>query len=123
MEFIFLQIIIGMTAIDTLSDLVKRSQLVRCAILVFIAYSISYLGYTLLSEGDWIKINWNMFAYFGGSCILLLFAYLLIYLLEKTFGFVSNVTLVELSDINSPILRQLSEICPGTFQHSCKYLI
>lgn len=84
MEFIFLQIIIGMTAIDTLSDLVKRSQLVRCAILVFIAYSISYLGYTLLSEGDWIKINWNMFAYFGGSCILLLFAYLLIYLLEKT---------------------------------------
>lgn len=118
MEFIFLQIIIGMTAIDTLSDLVKRSQLVRCAILVFIAYSISYLGYTLLSEGDWIKINWNMFAYFGGSCILLLFAYLLIYLLEKTFGFVSNVTLVELSDINSPILRQLSEICPGTFQHS-----
>ena len=73
MEFIFLQIIIGMTAIDTLSDLVKRSQLVRCAILVFIAYSISYLGYTLLSEGDWIKINWNMFAYFGGSCILLLF--------------------------------------------------
>ena len=118
MVFIFLQIIIGMTAIDTLSDLVKRSQLVRCAILVFIAYSISYLGYTLLSEGDWIKINWNMFAYFGGSCILLLFAYLLIYLLEKTFGFVSNVTLVELSDINSPILRQLSEICPGTFQHS-----
>lgn len=118
MEFIFLQIIIGMTAIDTLSDLVKRSQLVRCAILVFIAYSISYLGYTLLSEGDWTKINWNMFAYFGGSCILLLFAYLLIYLLEKTFGFVSNVTLVELSDINSPILRQLSEICPGTFQHS-----
>ena len=47
-----------------------------------------------------------------------LFAYLLIYLLEKTFGFISNVTLVELSDINSPVLRQLSEICPGTFQHS-----
>ena len=118
MEFIFLQIIIGMTAIDTLSDLVKRSQLVRCAILVFIAYSISYLGYTLLSEGDWIKINWNMFAYFGGSCILLLFAYLLIYLLEKTFGFVSNFTLVELSDINSTILSQLSEKSPVTFQHS-----
>ena len=94
MEFIFLQIIIGMTAIDTLSDLVKRSQLVRCAILVFIAYSISYLGYTLLSEGDWIKINWNMFAYFGGSCILLLFAYLLIYLLEKTFGFVCQMSRV-----------------------------
>ncbi|MCP9611599.1 HD family phosphohydrolase [Coprobacter tertius] len=118
LEFIFLQIIVGMTAIDSLSELVKRSQLVRCAFLVFMAYSISYVGYTLLSEGDWTKINWNMFLYFGGSSALLLFAYLLIYLLEKTFGFISNVTLVELSDINSPILRQLSEICPGTFQHS-----
>lgn len=118
MEFIFLQIIVGMTAIDTLNDLVKRSQLVRCAILVFLVYAVAYSGYTLLMEGDWNKINWNMFAYFGGSSILLLLAYLLIYLLEKTFGFISNVTLVELSDINSPILRQLSEICPGTFQHS-----
>ncbi|MCH5327415.1 MAG: HDIG domain-containing protein [Coprobacter sp.] len=118
MEFIFLQIIIGMTAIDTLNELVKRSQLVRCVIFVFLAYAVSYSGYTLLTEGDWTKINWNMFAYFGGSSVLLLLAYLLIYLLEKTFGFISNVTLVELSDINSSILRQLSEVCPGTFQHS-----
>ncbi len=118
LEFIFLQIIVGMTAIDSLSELVKRSQLVRCAILVFIAYCVSYVGYTLLTEGDWSKLNPNMFLYFGINGVLLLFAYLLIYLLEKTFGFISNVTLVELSDINSPVLRQLSEICPGTFQHS-----
>ena len=101
LEFIFLQIIVGMTAIDSLSELVKRSQLVRCAILVFIAYCVSYVGYTLLTEGDWSKLNPNMFLYFGINGVLLLFAYLLIYLLEKTFGFISNVTLVELSDINS----------------------
>lgn len=118
LEFIFLQIMAAMAAIYSLRDLVKRSQLVRCSIIVFCTYCICYVGYTLVIEGDWSKINLQMFLYFGINSILLLFAYLLIYLLEKMFGFISNVTLVELSDINSPILRQLSENCPGTFQHS-----
>lgn len=118
LEFIFLQLIVGMTAIDSLSDLSRRSQLMRCAVLVFLAYCFAYVGYTLLSEGDLSKISYNMFVYFGINCVFLLFAYLLIYIFEKTFGFISTVTLVELSDVNNPILRQLSEECPGTFQHS-----
>lgn len=118
LEFIFLQLIVGMTAIDSLSDLSRRSQLMRCALLVFLAYCFAYVGYTLLSEGDLSKLNYNMFIYFGVNCVFLLFAYLLIYIFEKAFGFISTVTLVELSDVNNPILRQLSEECPGTFQHS-----
>ncbi len=118
LEFIFLQLIVGMTAIDSLSDLSRRSQLMRCAVLVFLAYCFAYVGYTLLTEGDLSKLNYTMFIYFGINCIFLLFAYLLIYIFEKVFGFISTVTLVELSDVNNPILRQLSEECPGTFQHS-----
>ena len=118
LEFIFLQLIVGMTAIDSLSDLSRRSQLMRCAVFVFLAYCFAYVGYTLLSEGDLSKINYTMFIYFGINCVFLLFAYLLIYIFEKSFGFISTVTLVELSDVNNPILRQLSEECPGTFQHS-----
>ncbi len=118
LEFIFLQLVVGMTAIDSLSDLSRRSQLVRCALLVFLVYCFSYAGYTLLTEGDLSKLNQNLFIYFGISCLFLLFAYLLIYIFEKAFGLTSTVTLVELSDVNNPILRQLSEECPGTFQHS-----
>lgn len=118
LEFIFLQITVGMATIYSLRNLVKRSQLVRCAIFIFITYCFNYVGYSLLTEGNWEKINLNMFPYFAGNCASLLFAYLMIYLLEKIFGFTSDVTLVELSDINSPILRQMSEVCPGTFQHS-----
>ncbi len=117
-EFICLQLLAGMIAIDTMRDLVNRSQLVRCAIFVLLAYVVAYLGYVLLSGGGWNSINPYMFIYLAISSTALLFAYLLIYLLEKIFGFISNVTLIELSDINSPLLRQLSEECPGTFQHS-----
>lgn len=118
LEFIFLQILGGMTAMFTLRELTTRYQLVRCAIFIFCTYSIAYLGYALVIEGNWSKVNLSMFFYFGLNSILLLFAYLFIYLLEKIFGFISNVTLVELSDINNPTLRRLSESCPGTFQHS-----
>ena len=118
LEFVFLQVMVAMAVIYSLRDLVKRSQLVRCSFIVFCTYCICYVGYTLVVEGDWSKINLQMFLFFGINSVLILFAYLLIYLLEKMFGFISNVTLVELSDINSPILRQLSENCPGTFQHS-----
>ncbi len=118
LEFIFVQFIAGMTAIDSLSDLSRRSQLMRSALLVFFIYCFTYVGYTLLTEGALSKLNYNLFIYFGINGILLLFAYLLIYIFEKLFKFTSTVTLVELSDVNNPILRQLSEECPGTFQHS-----
>ncbi len=117
LEFIFLQIAVTVTAINNMKELVRRSQLFRCVLFVYITYCLAYTGYTLIFE-EWSKLDPQLFFYLGINCILLFFTYLLIYLLEKIFGFVSTVTLVELSDINLPIFRQLSENCPGTFQHS-----
>ena len=107
--FFFLQLIVGMAAIDSLNDLSKRSQLFRCSIIVFVAYGIAYMGYTLFTEGDIMKVDLTMLLYLAINCVLLLFTYLLIYIFERTFGFLSSVTLVELSDINSPLLLRLSE--------------
>lgn len=117
LEFIFLQMAVTVTAINNMKELVRRSQLLRCVILIYVTYCFTYTGYTLIFE-EWTKLDPQLFFYLGINCVLLFFTYLLIYLLEKVFGFVSTVTLVELSDINLPIFRQLSEICPGTFQHS-----
>lgn len=69
-------------------------------------------------SNDFSKLNLRMYTYFIINGVLLLFAYPLLFLLEKTFGFTSNVTLVELSNINNDLLRQMSETVPGTFQHS-----
>ncbi len=118
LEFIFLQFITGMTAINSLNDLSRRSQLMRSALLVCFTYSFTYIGYILFTEGSLIGLDTTRLIYFVVNGILLLFAYLLIYIFEKLFKFTSTVTLVELSDVNNPILRQLSEECPGTFQHS-----
>ena len=117
LEFIFLQMAVTVTAINKKKELVRRSQLLRCVILIYVTYCFTYTGYTLIFE-EWTKLDPQLFFYLGINCVLLFFTYLLIYLLEKVFGFVSTVTLVELSDINLPIFRQLSETCPGTFQHS-----
>lgn len=117
LEFIFFQLAVTITAINNLKELVRRSQLLRCVILIFLTYSCTYTGYTLIFEGA-DKLDPQIFFYFGINCTLLFFTYLSIYLLEKTFGFISTVTLVELSDINLPIFRQMSETAPGTFQHS-----
>jgi putative nucleotidyltransferase with HDIG domain len=108
----------GMAVIDSLNNLSKRSQLFRCTVIVFAVYAISYLGYTLFTEGDINKISVSMLINLGINSVLLLFSYLLIYIFERMFGFLSSVTLVELSDINSPLLQKLSEEAPGTFQHA-----
>ncbi|MCL1942072.1 MAG: HDIG domain-containing protein [Candidatus Azobacteroides sp.] len=117
-EFVLLQLAAGIIAVYSLKELSQRSQIFACAIFIFAAYSIIYPAYTLAMEGVWSKINVNMFFYFLINALLVLFTYPLIYLFEKTFGFISGVTLVELSNINQPILRKLSETAPGTFHHS-----
>ncbi|MDO5570924.1 MAG: HDIG domain-containing protein [Bacteroidales bacterium] len=117
-EFILIQIAAGITTIFSLKDLTQRSQLVKTAAFVFITYCVMYATYSFISEGSFQKLNISMFIFLAGSAGLLLFAYLLIFILEKTLGFTSNVTLVELSNINAPLLRKLSEECPGTFQHA-----
>jgi len=117
-EFVVLQIMAGMTVISSLRDLTQRSQLVQTAGLIFVTYSIAYLGMTLVLERGFDKIVLPKFLYFGVNALLLLFAYAFIYVVEKSFGFLSNVTLIELSNINSPLMIRFSEHAPGTFQHS-----
>lgn len=118
MLFIFIQMVAGMGVIDSLNNMSKRSQLFRCSVIVFILYAITYAGYTLFTEGDISKISITMVINLGINSVLLLFSYLLIYIFERMFGFLSSVTLVELSDINSPLLLRLSEEAPGTFNHA-----
>lgn len=122
-EFLLLQIIAGMVVTFSLRDLSERSQLIRCAFLIFMSYTLCYISLALYQEADFNKINWLMLLYFGINFILLMFTYILVYMLEKTFGYVSSITLVELSNINTPILKKLSETSPGTFQHSLQVSI
>ena len=117
-EFILLQVVAGMVAIYSLRELSQRSQLLRTALVVFICYALLYFAFELIHEDDLTKLNTRMYIYFMINGILLLFAYPLLFLLEKIFGFTSDVTLVELSNINNSLLREMSEVAPGTFQHS-----
>lgn len=117
-EFILLQVVAGMVSIYSLRELSQRSQLLRTALVVFASYALLYFAFELIHEDDLTKLNTRMYIYFMINGILLLFAYPLLFILEKTFGFTSNVTLVELSNINNSLLREMSEIAPGTFQHS-----
>lgn len=117
-EFILLQVVAGMVAIFSLRELSQRSQLLRTALVVFASYALLYFAFELIHEDDLTKLNTRMYIYFMINGILLLFAYPLLFLLEKTFGFTSDVTLVELSNINNSLLREMSEVAPGTFQHS-----
>jgi putative nucleotidyltransferase with HDIG domain len=117
-EFVFLNFIAGIVAIFSLTSLNRRGKLFLSAALVIISYSFVYFGLAITQEGNIRNIEWMNFAYFGINGAMVLAAYPLIYIFEKTFGFLSDVTLMELSDTNQPLLRQLSEKAPGTFQHS-----
>ena len=117
-EFIIMQFLAGIIAIISVKELTKRTQLVRCAAFIFLAYCTTYVAMTLINEGDFGKIDKLYFAYFLINCVILSFAFLIIPIVEKAFGFTSSMTLLELADINNPLLRQLSTNCPGTFQHS-----
>jgi putative nucleotidyltransferase with HDIG domain len=116
-EFVFLQIIVGMVAVSSLKDMNSRSQLVQPALMIFAVYSIAFVGMELARGVDVVDLDWTKIFVFGLNAIALLFAYGLIFIIEKLFGFLSEVTLVELSNINSPLLMEFSEKCPGTFQH------
>lgn len=118
LEFIYINLIAGMIAIVSLKELDKRSQLVRSALVIFVAYCISYIAVEVMQVGTVDRISVRMFGYFGVNAVLISFTYVLVFVVEKLFGFVSSVTLVELNDVNNELLRELSEECPGTFQHS-----
>lgn len=117
-EFILIQMAGGMMAIFSLRELSQRSQLFRTALFVTLTYFTVYFAYELMIENDFSKMNRSMYIIYAVNGVLLLFTYPLLFALEKIFGFTSNVTLVELSNINNELLRRMAETVPGTFQHS-----
>lgn len=117
-EFMMIQLLTGFIAILSLRNLSERSQLLYCALLILLTYMISYTGWILCFEGDISMINWRMYVYFCINFIFVTFTYVLVYVCERVFGFISEVSMIELSNINRPLLQKLSEVAPGTFQHS-----
>jgi putative nucleotidyltransferase with HDIG domain len=117
-QFVFLQIPAGITAIFGLVRIERRSQLVKASFFIALVYALLYTALYLWQEGDIRKIDPLIYAKFGLNGGLLLLTYLAIYIFEKLFGFVSDVTLAELSNTNHPLLLQLAEQTPGTFHHS-----
>lgn len=117
-EFVLLQMFAGIVAVFSLTNIQKRKQLFITSFYVLLSYAMTYFALQML-YGNGIKhLEWMDFAWFGGNAALLLFTLPMIYAYEKLFGFVSDVTLMELADTNNPLLRQLAEKAPGTFQHS-----
>jgi putative nucleotidyltransferase with HDIG domain len=117
-SFLLIQILAGITAIFSLANMRNRSQLFFSVIAILGAYILLHVSLIIVMEGDFNSIRSVDFIHYTISAVLVLLAYPLIFLFEKMFGFVSDVTLLELSDTNNPLLRELAEKAPGTFQHS-----
>jgi putative nucleotidyltransferase with HDIG domain len=117
-EFIFIQLIAGIGTIFSVADMGKRSKLFVSALLAFVFYVLAFVAYHLVNETQQAISNFQNYIPFLISSVCVLFSFPLIYFFEKLFGFTSDFTLLELCDLNSPLLRQLSQKIPGTFQHS-----
>ena len=117
-EFVFVQLIAGIGTIFSVADMGKRSKLFISALLTFVFYVLSFIAYHLINNTWHAITDLQNYIPFLISSICVLFAFPLIYIFEKLFGFTSDFTLLELCDLNSPLLRQLSQKIPGTFQHS-----
>ena len=117
-EFVFYETTAGMVAIYSIRNLVKREQLLLSALFILSAYFICFLGIGLLREGSFDEIEWINFVPFVISVLLSLLAYPLIYAFERVFGITSDVALIELTNTNNKLLRELAFKAPGTFQHS-----
>ena len=131
-EYILMQLVAGFVAIASMQELTRRSQMVRCAANVFVAYTLMYIAVVMMRGGDMTQVftsaasstpsldafEWTVIKYFAVNCVTLSFSSILIFVIERVFGFTSTATLVELTDINTPLMRTLSEKCQGTFQHS-----
>ena len=117
-EFIYLHIIAGIVTILTVSELYKRATLFISVAQITLIYMITYFAFSIIKEGNASQINWDYFMLFAANGLLSFLSIILIYIYEKVFGLVSDVTLLELSNTNTKLLRELNEKAPGTFQHS-----
>ena len=117
-EFAFMTLISGIIAIFSLSNIYRRAKFLFTSLMVVVTYSVLFFGLCLLKGSSIESINLTQFKWFAGNGILILLSYPVILLFEKKFYFLSDATLLELSDTNNPLLRRLSEEAPGSFQHS-----
>lgn len=117
-EFVLLEVTAGMVAVFSLNKMHRRSHVIGASLLVGLTYLVVFTAITLIQEGTLLTYNYNMLKWFALSSLFILVVFPLIYIFEKLFGFVSDVTLIELSNTNQPLLRKLAEEAPGTFQHS-----
>ncbi|TGX80038.1 HDIG domain-containing protein [Palleniella muris] len=117
-DFIAIELAGGLAAIYTLRELSHRSQVFTAALTVVTTEFLVFVSLQLIEAKGVADINLGLFPHFVANAVLLLLAYPLMFVVEKAFGFVSAVTLFELSDTNKAVLRHLSEVAPGTFQHS-----
>jgi len=117
-EYILVQFSAGVVAVFSLNKIHRRVHLVKAMFLVMFTYWFVYSALNLIFEGSILNFNYNMMKWFAMSSVFILLVYPMVYIFEKLFGFISDVTLIELSDSNQPLLRKLAEEAPGTFQHS-----
>ncbi|MEI6139485.1 MAG: HDIG domain-containing metalloprotein [Mariniphaga sp.] len=117
-EFLLLSIPAGSIAVISQNNLQRRDQLILTSIIIFFVYAATYVGISLIQEASFAAIDWSMMKWFLINAVLTLITYIVVFLIEKSFGFVSDVTLIELSYSNQKLLRKLAEEAPGTFQHS-----
>ncbi|HYQ59316.1 MAG TPA: HDIG domain-containing protein [Draconibacterium sp.] len=117
-EFMLVEVSAGIIAVFSLNKMHRRVHLVLAALWVFLTYSFVFIALSLIHDGSILTLNYSILKWFAISSVLVLLVYPLVYIFEKLFGFVSDVTLIEISDSNQPLLRKLAEQAPGTFQHS-----
>jgi len=117
-EFLLLTIPAGSIAVISQNNLQRRDQLILTSIIIFFVYAFTYIGISLIQEASFSGIDWEVMKWFLINAALTLITYLLVFVIEKSFGFISDVTLIELSYSSQKLLRKLAEEAPGTFQHS-----
>ncbi len=118
LEFVAVETVAGFVAIFALRELSSRSQLFWTAVLVTLSASLTNLALDWIQNDNISKINYSEYNYLLVNGLFLFCSYPLLYIIEKASGFTSNITLIELSDMNKELLRKMSEVAPGTFQHS-----
>ena len=120
-HFLLIQLVAGIVSVVSLRDMTQRAQLATTASFVFLTYSLLYTAFCLMQNASWeslLNINWMYYVYFAVNSVLVVCAYGLIFLFERSFGLLSSITLVELTNVNSNLMLQFAEQAPGTFQHS-----
>jgi len=117
-EFAYFEITAGMVSIYSIKNLIRREQFLISALIITFTYFLAFIGISLIREGNLKSIDWINFLPFVVSVLLTLLAYPLIYIFEKVFAITSDITLIELTNTNAPLLREMAFSAPGTFQHS-----